>query len=1063
MQPRPAERQPSLAARSAAVRAAPVVVAAPPSASQALQRKLGTAGLSAMLAGHEQRVGRVAANPSGGPMVARSPAQALVVSSPSDAAEREAEKVGRRVMSMSPPGPAAAPRVGKPEAAKIARAAAPAPGPPAGAIDPEIGRELEAAQSGGSHLPMAIRNHMERSFHADFSPVRIHTDERAARLSVRLAARAFTRGNHIFFARGAFSPETRSGGELIAHELTHTIQQRAVVQHAQVQRAANPEISERATPHVQRSALSDPLGFLAERANAIPGFRMFTIVLGVNPINMAPVDRSDANVLRAVVEFIPGGVLITAALDAYGIFDRVGGFIDQQLRSLGITGAAIRTAVTTFIDSLGVSDIFSPGDVWNRAVAIFSTPIRRIIDFVAALGGQVLDFIRDAILRPLANLASQTRGWDLLTAVLGKNPITGEAVPRTAETLIGGFMKLIGQEEVWENAKKSNAVPRAWAWFQGALATVVAFVSQIPGLFLAALCTLGIADLAALPSAFARVAGVFANFVGQFFTWAGTAVWNLLEIIFDVVSPGALGYIKKTGAALKSILKNPLPFVGNLVRAAKLGLQNFADNFGTHLKAGLIDWLTGSLPGVYIPKAFSLVEVGKFALSVLGITWAQIRGKIVKALGPTGETIMKGLETGFDIVVALVKGGPAAAWEVIKDKLTNLKDMVIEGITSFVVDTIVKKAIPKLVSMFIPGAGFISAILSIYDTVMVFVQKLAKIAAAVIAFIDSIVAIAAGQIDAAAKKVESTLAGLLSLAISFLAGFLGLGNIASKVMGVIEKVRAAVDKALDTAIAWIVGKAKALFAKLFGKKDKKDERTDAQKQADLDKAVNESDTAMAKEGATPKSVQKDLLRIKAKYRLTTLELVKESGDAAKETDYVVAEINPKKKGKAKTFEVAVTTKDYEVVWSKDATGRTVSAKATLKEVFTGATRSSQEVSAQSKSAAKGKVGDVGGHIIGHRFVKDQGIINMFPQNARFNNSAWKTMENEWAAAIKAGHHVVVDIVFGGGTLARPEKVAVSYKFIDVDTGQVKHSASEIFKNDEFQKFSRLSTEEIGAL
>src|SRR5262249_20859784 len=139
------------------------------------------------------------------------------------------------------------------------------------------------------------------------------------------------------------------------------------------------------------------------------------------------------------------------------------------------------------------------------------------------------------------------------------------------------------------------------------------------------------------------------------------------------------------------------------------------------------DWLTGSLPGVYIPKAFSLVEVGKFVLSVLGITWAGIRGKIVKVLGQNGEKIMSALETGFDIVVALVKGGPAAAWDVIKEKLTNLKDMVIGGITDFVVDTVVKKAIPKLISMFIPGAGFISAILSIYDTVMVFVNKISKI------------------------------------------------------------------------------------------------------------------------------------------------------------------------------------------------------------------------------------------------------------------------------------------------------------------------------------------------
>ena len=96
----------------------------------------------------------------------------------------------------------------------------------------------------------------------------------------------------------------------------------------------------------------------------------------------------------------------------------------------------------------------------------------------------------------------------------------------------------------------------------------------------------------------------------------------------------------KTGAALKSILKNPMPFLGNLVRAAKLGFSNFADNFGTHLKAGLIDWLTGSLQGVYIPKAATLPELGKMAMSVLGITWAQIRGKIVTALGPNGERIM---------------------------------------------------------------------------------------------------------------------------------------------------------------------------------------------------------------------------------------------------------------------------------------------------------------------------------------------------------------------------------------------------------------------------------------
>ena len=253
-------------------------------------------------------------------------------------------------------------------------------------------------------------------------------------------------------------------------------------------------------------------------------------------------------------------------------------------------------------------------------------------------------------------------------------------------------------------------------------------------------------------------------------------------------------------------------FVRNLVAGAKLGFVNFGAHFLDHLKAGLLDWLTGSLPGVYIPKALTLLEFGKLALSVLGVSWEQIRGKFVKALGPSGEMIMKGLETAFDIIVALKNGGPGAAWELIKEKLSNLKDTVVSGITSLVIDTIVKKAIPKLLSLFIPGAGFIGAIVSIYDTIKTFMEKLAKIAAAVKAFVDSIVAIANGQIAGAAAKVESTLAGLLSLAISFLASFLGLDNIAEKVLGVVHKVRDSVDKALDFAINWVVTKAKALFA-----------------------------------------------------------------------------------------------------------------------------------------------------------------------------------------------------------------------------------------------------------
>jgi hypothetical protein len=647
---------------------------------------------------------------------------------------------------------------------------------------------------------------MESRFHADFGAVRVHTGDKAERLNRQFNAHAFTLGNQIFFGKGKFDPDSPQGRELIAHELTHTIQQGGAVQ-----RSPDRSVTQLGQPKVQRLGLSDALDYFADKANNIPGFRMFTILLGVNPINMSRVERSAANILRAIVEFLPGGHLITEALDNYGVFDKVGTWIEEKLSSLGITGAAIKAAIMEFLDSLSWTDIFHLGDVWDRAKRIFTDPIGRLIDFAKSLITEILRFIRKAILRPLAKLAEGTRGYDLLKAILGEDPVTSESVPQNADTLIGGFMKLIGQEEIWENLKKSRAVPRAWAWFQGAMGALMGFVSQIPGLFVKALQSLELADIVLLPRAFMKVAGVFATFIGDFIRWAGEAVWNLLEIIFSVLAPAVIPYLKKAAGAFRTILRNPIGFVGNLVRAGLLGLRQFAKNFLTHLRASLVGWLTGALSGmnVYIPQSFTLLEVVKFVLSILGLTWQNIRQKLVKVIG---ETAVKAMETGFDIVVTLVTEGPAAAWEKIKETLSNLKEMVIDGAMNFVKERVVQAAIEKLATSLNPAGAFIQAIIAIYNTVMFFVERLRQIAQVAAAFIDSISAIASGAIAAAADRVETTMAGLLTLVISFLARIAGLGKVSDAVTEVVNRVRQPIDRALDRVVEWIVSMARRLGA-----------------------------------------------------------------------------------------------------------------------------------------------------------------------------------------------------------------------------------------------------------
>ncbi|SHM16390.1 DUF4157 domain-containing protein [Rhodanobacter sp. OK091] len=764
------------------------------------------------------------------------------------------------------------------------------------AVEDNVQSTIHRKMTGGQPLGNDVRGFMEPRFGADFGNVRVHHDGESAGLNNRLGAKAFTYQNHIFFSRGQYQPGTSDGKQLLAHELTHTVQQGHAVQRSP---EVAPVSAAPATPTVQRLGVQDALDKFADWAYAIPGYRLLTLVIGFNPINMRSADRSAANILRGLIELMPGGSLITRALDNHGVINKAATWVEAKLKQLGDIGAGLKQALDDFLDSLSWTDIFDLSGVWERAKRIFTEPISRLIDFAVSTAVELLKMIKDAILKPLAAMAQGTRGYDLLCVLLGADPITGEAKPPTADNLLGGFMKLIGQEEIWENIKKGNAIARAFAWFNTALSGLMGIVRSIPTRIIETLTSLTITDVLTVVGAFGKIASCFISIATDFISWGLGTIWDLLKIIFDVVKPGLMGYIMKTGAALKSILKNPMPFLGNLVSAAKLGFSNFAANFGTHLKAGLIDWLTGSLQGVYIPKAATLPELGKFAMSVLGITWAQIRGKIVEALGPKGERIMQGLELAFDVVKALVTGGVAAVWELIKEKLSDLKDQVISGIVSFVTDTIIKKAIPKLIGMFIPGAGFIPAIISIYDTIMVFVQKISKIIQVVTGFIDSIVTIAGGNISGAAKRVESILAGLLSLAISFLAGFLGLSKVTDKIMEVMQKVRAKVDAAIGAAVNWVVTKAKSLFARLFGGKDKPDDRSDEQKDKDKQAAIAEAEALVKPDDFDEDDTRHKLGAIKSRYRLSKLELVIGSEAGDEETIYFVAAASPDTKGNDK--------------------------------------------------------------------------------------------------------------------------------------------------------------------
>ena len=203
------------------------------------------------------------------------------------------------------------------------------------AVSSDAQSAIRNKTTGGQPLSADVRGHMESGFNADFKNVRVHNDSESASLNNQLGARAFTYQNHIFFSRGQYQPGTSEGKQLLAHELTHTIQQGHAVQRS-------PQISTTTTPPtVQRWGVQDALDKFAEWAYNIPGFRLLTLVLGFNPVNMRSTDRSAANLLRALIELLPGGAFITQALDNHGVINKAAAWVEQKIAILGDIGSDI--------------------------------------------------------------------------------------------------------------------------------------------------------------------------------------------------------------------------------------------------------------------------------------------------------------------------------------------------------------------------------------------------------------------------------------------------------------------------------------------------------------------------------------------------------------------------------------------------------------------------------------------------------------------------------------------------------------------------------------------------
>jgi len=572
-------------------------------------------------------------------------------------------------------------------------------------VSQEIEDKIRSSLSYGQPIKENIRSEFEYRFKADLKNVKIHTGNYASELNRKLGSEAFTYKNHIFFGEGRFNPETISGKRLIAHELTHVLQQTGVKSKSVNISKTEEKIQGfwgwikkgwKKVKNLGKKVLeltSDLKNLILEKlskyAYHIPGFYLLIYILGRNPFTGRPVERNFSNLLTGIASIIPGSSLIIKKIKDSGVAEKVNEWIDGKLKELNLSWDYVKSVFKNAISSLTLGDLKDPIGAIKKVTQIISPLIIKIKMFVGTIIQKIPEVIFISILKVL------------------KAPV---------------------------------------------------------------------------------------------------------NIIMSVINKGK--------STLSLILKDPVNFLKNLLSAVKMGFINFKNNIFKHLKKAFIDWLLGQLSdiGLKLPEKFDLKGIFSLILQILGLTYENIKSKLVKKLGKERvEKIEKGISFVKEFSTKGTKSISQFLFEKFSERLNKIKENIFSQIKNWIVFRIIRSAVEKLILMWNPAGAIFEAVRTIYNIIIFFYENIKRIKDVVTSIFNSITQIAMGQIKKAANYVENSLSKTLPLAINFLARFLKLGGLPKKIRDLINKARKPVDKLIDRLIDYIVKKGSRYLSSLIKK------------------------------------------------------------------------------------------------------------------------------------------------------------------------------------------------------------------------------------------------------
>ncbi|RKR05628.1 uncharacterized protein DUF4157 [Flavobacterium sp. 90] len=467
---------------------------------------------------------------------------------------------------------------------------------PSGDANPSDNSNLESnlnsSKGGGSPLSGKVKTEMESGIGADFSKVRIHNDSNAVQMNKQLGAQAFATGNNIYFNEGKYNPNSKDGKHLLAHELTHTVQQGAAIRRKPDPISPAPEM-------IQGSLLSFAIpDFIKNNVRHVPGYTLLTVVAGYDPLNDVNVERNAINLIEGFMGLIPFGTAIFDKLQEYGIIDRVFNWVNTRLGELGLSMDSLlklvqdawdESSVTTFIDV---------------ARTKFNDLVNRVTTFATSLVDQVITWIKEALIGVAEPLLAENKAWSLIKKIIKYDPLRDVAVNATTVEILEDFLILIDKQTELEQMREKGTLQKTADWLDTQVGTFNSLLGELRGLITAAWNAIQPANLANIGDSLSALASQAGTFLQKVWDFASGVALKVLELVKDSL----LGWLSSQAATVRgySLVKVIIgkdPFtkevvprtIPNLIRGFMSLMDGGEEQYAQMVESGAIARIAGEV------------------------------------------------------------------------------------------------------------------------------------------------------------------------------------------------------------------------------------------------------------------------------------------------------------------------------------------------------------------------------------------------------------------------------------------------------------------------------------